>query len=125
MNKYSLQARCVILSTDIKNKKQYVLSLENENIVFPVFNFDDDETFQDKESKVIEFLRKYVYVSQLELIPQIINFDKKEKDDIVNITYGFVINHTNNINNCFWYEFQYDVPNIYSNLLFEVTQNLK
>jgi hypothetical protein len=125
MNKYNIQARCVILSTDIKNQKQYVLSLDSEKIIFPTFVFDKDDCFINKESQIIEFLRHYVYVSQLELIPQIINFDKTEDTDTINITYGFVVNYTDSINSCSWFEFKYDVPNEYSLLLFEVTQNLK
>lgn len=127
-NKYNINIHCVVLSTDIPNNKQFVLSLSNNAIEFPSFACNND-FLNNPEEYLIQHLKQYIFVNDIELWSQIINIDHKyisSSDDTVNIIYGFITTKTSSIGNgACWFEFSYQEPNPYSNILFEVTQKLK
>lgn len=127
-NEYKLKINCVVLSTDIPNNKQFVLSLSKNEIDFPAFECSA-EFLQDKEKYLVRYLKKYIFVPEVELMPQIIGIDTQyisSSKNTINIIYGFITSKTSSISNdvC-WFEFDYHKPNLYSNILFEVTQKLK
>jgi hypothetical protein len=128
MNKYNIYINCIVLSTDIHNNKQFVLSLSKDEIQPPQFECNID-FLNSSEKYLIEFLKKYIFVHDMELLPQLISLNYKNItsfDDPINIVYGFITNKTNNINDSvYWYEFDYTKPNIYNRILLEVTQKLK
>jgi hypothetical protein len=124
-NKYTISIQCVVLSTDISNNKQFVLSLSKDQIEFPSFECNSD-FLNDTEEYLIQYLKKYIFVNDVELLPQIINLDTKYISNNINIIYGFITTKTSSIGNgANWFEFSYQQPNPYSNILFEVTQKLK
>jgi len=124
-NKYTISIQCVVLSTDISNNKQIVLSLSKDQIEFPSFECNSD-FLNDTEEYLIQYLKKYIFVNDVELLPQIINLDTKYISNNINIIYGFITTKTSSIGNgANWFEFSYQQPNPYSNILFEVTQKLK
>lgn len=127
-NKYTINIQCVVLSTDIANNKQFVLSLSKDQIEFPSFQCDSN-FLNDTEEYLIQYLKQYIFVSDIELLPQLINLDTKyisNNDDTINIIYGFITTKTSSIgSDANWFEFDYQQPNPYSNILFEVTQKLK
>jgi hypothetical protein len=124
-NKYTISIQCVVLSTDISNNKQFVLSLSKDQIEFPSFECNSN-FLNDTEEYLIQYLKKYIFVNDVELLPQIINLDTKYISNNINIIYGFITTKTSSIGNgANWFEFSYQQPNPYSNILFEVTQKLK
>jgi hypothetical protein len=117
-----------VLSTDIPNNKQFVLSTSEDSIEFPNFVCNSD-FLNNPEIYLANFLKKYIFVNDTELLSQLVSIDTKyisDNNDRVNIIYGFITTKTNSINkNVNWFEFSYQQPNQYSNILFEVTQKLK
>lgn len=127
-NQYTISINCVVLSTDITNNKQFVLSLSKDSIEFPNFLCDND-FLDNQEIYLSKFLKKYIFVNEAELMPQLICIDSKyisDNKDRINLVYGFVTSKTTSISDDVnWFEFSYQEPNPYSNILFEVTQKLK
>lgn len=132
MNKttnFTLKINCLVIGTDIKNGKQYILSTDSNEIMFPVFELDNT-TKLDVEKSVISYLNNYIMCNELELMPQIITlhseaFPKTKKKNVINSVYASVVNKDSQINNCYWIEFNFSEPIIYSNLIFEAIQKLK
>jgi hypothetical protein len=123
---FHIKLNCIVFGVDIALNKKCILSLEEENIVFPNFKINSDN-INDIEKTIITNLKEYVFVSDLELIPQLINIHSKNlsKDtNTVEVVYGFIINHTLNINNCYWIDFNPIKENPLSPVLFEVMQKL-
>lgn len=117
----------VILTTDIVNNKQYVLSLSDQEIIFPELGCDD-KCFQHIELCLIDNIKKYLTVNnELELLPQIINlYPSPTKENSIDIIYGFLVTKTKLDNNGHWYEFSYkDLQTKKNQILFEVTHKLK
>lgn len=127
-NKYFVNINCVVLSTDIAHNKQYVLSLRNDEIEFPSFECNN-QFLENAESYLIQYIKKYIFVSDFELLSQLININQQQTqndESIINIVYGFLTKKTINISSdVHWFEFDYYKPNKYNNILLEVTQKLK
>jgi hypothetical protein len=126
---FKVNINAVVFATDIPNNKKYILSTKDTDLEFPHLILDIDK-LSSLNSVLVNYLKQYVFVSDLELLPQIINLhssDIKNEDQTptLNVIYGFIVNYTNSINNCYWIEFDYLKPIQYSNLIFEVIQKLK
>lgn len=125
---FTVKINYVVFSTDIPNHKQFVLSLSDAQIEFPslILNF---ELKRDLEKSIIEYIKQYIFVSELELIPQLIKLDAStidpNSDSVLNIVYGFLVEHTTQINDCYWQEFNYTTSNKFSHILFETIQKLR
>ena len=125
---FSIKIAYAVLSTDIPNNKKYILSTTEDNISLPLLDYTEDFVNINLESKVIEYLKNFIIVSELEMIPQLISFNdilfpnKEEKTTY--ILYGFIVSHVPSLNNCYWKEFDYLKPNEYNNIIFKVIQNL-
>lgn len=127
MNEFKVNIHCVVFSTNITANKRYVLSLTTDNITLPSLHVTK-ELLSNLENNIVNYLKSHVYVSDLELLPQIItlNSDQIESDNnTLNVVYGFVVNYTESINNAYWIEFDYFKTIPYSHLLFEVIQKLQ
>lgn len=129
MNNFQVNLNCVVFSTNVALNQRLVLSLDKDKIVFPSLQLNND-IIKDIPQHLINFLKQYVFVNDLSLLPQLINIHteilKNESDEsILNVVYGFIIEHTSSLNNAFWIEFQFLQEQPYSNLLFEVIQKLR
>jgi hypothetical protein len=126
-NKYNINILCVVLSTNIINNKQFVLSMSSDQIKLPTFECNPD-FLNNTNVFLINYLKQYIFVSDIELLPQIINIENKHncKDDTINIVYGFITKNTASVGGgAQWLEFSYQQPNLYSDILLEVTNKLK
>lgn len=127
-NKYAIKIHCLVFGTNISLNKKYILSLNDKEIVLPNLYLTNDN-ISSIENSLIQYLRQYIFVNELELLPQLISLHSvyidNVEDNTLNVIYGFVVNHTININNAYWYEFDFLEPTKYSNLLFEAIQKLK
>lgn len=125
---FIVKINCVVLSTQIDLNRKFILSTNPERIELPTITVDK-EFLIDIEKNIVGFLKQYLFVNDLELLPQIINLHStaiESEDNILNVIYGFIVGYTNNIDNdkCHWIEFDYLEPIPYSSLIFEVTQKL-
>ncbi|MFM7795448.1 MAG: hypothetical protein ACKO7N_01650 [Candidatus Nitrosotenuis sp.] len=129
MNNFKVNLNCIVFSTNITLNQRLVLSLDKEKIIFPSLYLNSDN-LNHLDDTLIQFLKQYVFVSDLELLPQLISLDNSilnndPNNATLNVVYGFIVNHTNSLNNAFWVEFQLLKEQPYSNLLFEVIQKLR
>jgi hypothetical protein len=122
-----VKVNCVVLGTDISNNKQYILSLDDKEIVFPHL-YIDSKNKENIELHITDLLKSHMFISELELMPQIISLNSNyiiaAKNEI-NTIYGFVVKHTISIDKAHWIPFDYSQANPYSNLIFEVIQKLR
>lgn len=128
INALNVKAHCVVLGTDLKHNKKYVLSTIQDDITFPFVELNH-ESISSLNTTLIDFLHKKIgYVSEIELIPQIINLHSPHistsNANDLNVIYGFVIDYQPNLQDWFWVEFQDLQPVQYSNIIFEVIQKL-
>jgi hypothetical protein len=125
---FNVNAHCVVLGTDIRNNKKYIVSTASEEIIFPNKPLDKTSVLS-LNSTLVNFLHdKIKYVSDIELLPQLINLHSKDIDssdeNTLNVIYGFVIDYQPNLQDWHWVEFQDLQPVKYSNIIFEVIQKL-
>lgn len=126
---FKIKVHSIVIGTDLKNNKQYILSMDPSEIVFPSFYLDNSNNTNTYNS-VVEFLKNYVATNELELMPQLITLndivlsDKKSKNTI-NSVFSSVINYSDQINNAHWIEFDFLQENKYSNLIFQTIHQLK
>lgn len=124
---FNVKIHCVVFSTNINQNKRYILSLEDKNIVFPSFDLIEAQLV-DLDKTIIDFVKGLVFVSDLELLPQIITLHSptlSNNPQDINVIYGFIINHTESINNSHWVEFELLKEQQLSPVLFEVIQQLR
>ena len=123
-NTFHVKLYCVLLSTDIPNNKQYILSSKKDEIEIPYFDLDA-VMLTNLDSDILAKMKELIFVSDIELIPQLISMHNsylETKERTLNVVYGFLVKHTGNINTekVFWQEFNYLTPNKYSNLIMQV-----
>lgn len=126
-NIFKVKINCVVFSTNINLNQRFILSLKNDTIALPSFNLVE-EHLENIEYEIIKFLKEFVFVNDIELLPQLININSKvlSKDNQeLNILYGSLIKHTENLNNCYWVPFDLLKEQPYSTLIFEVIQKLR
>lgn len=126
---FKVRIYCVVLSTDIPNNKQYILSSSKDSIEIPYFNLESS-MLDNLEFDIISKMKELIFVSDIELLPQLISLNSSQLEIIensLNTVYGFLVKYTTNINSdkVYWQEFNYLTPNKYSNLIMQVIQNLR
>lgn len=126
---FKVRIYCVLLSTDIPNNKQYILSSSKDSIEIPYFNLESS-MLDNLEFNIIAKMKDLIFVSDIELLPQLISLHSSQLEIIensLNTVYGFLVKYTTNINSdkVYWQEFNYLTPNKYSNLIMQVIQNLR
>lgn len=124
---FNIIIQYVILSTDIAQNKKYVLSLDNEKIRLPYLKCDKSN-IENINIEIINHIKNFIYLSDMELIPQIVSFNDSsipnKTDNTAYIIYGFLVRFTPSINSCYWKEFDYFKPNEFTQLIVKVIQNL-
>lgn len=126
---FEVKLNLVVLATDLPTSKKYILSLEENNIVLPVLHPSKKDTL-NINTYVIDYLQSLKVSSHnIILVPQIICLDSKYIDtnntNVLNAVFGFVVDYSTEIINAHWVEFDYAVPNQYSNLIVEVVQKIQ
>lgn len=129
IDKFAFKCYLVLISADIANSKQYVLSTQKDALEIPNLNLKKDN-IDNIEQHLISYMRDLIFVSDLELIPQIISINNKnvkKNSSEVCVVYGFVVGFTNSINTpkAHWFEFSYEDYTQYSDMIVEVIRKLK
>lgn len=126
---YNINLNCVVFSTNITLNQRLILSINKNEIVLPCLSLNNAILSDGIQDSLIKFLKQYVFVSDLELLPQLISMHssiiESENNNTINAVYGFLIKHTESINNAFWLQFEILKEQKYSPLLFEVIQKLR
>jgi hypothetical protein len=121
---FNINIKPIILTTRIDINKRYILSA-SENVWTPILLNVEDNMLDNLEQQIITMLKNFIFVNDLELLPQIISVKpNKEQPNTIDLIYGFLVNYTESLNNCFWVEFNLDEEKEYSLLILEVIQNL-
>jgi hypothetical protein len=129
MNDFKVKLNFVVLTTEIEKNSQYILSTNSSEIVLPIVNLEE-QWLGNLELNIIDYLKNnHVFVSDMDLLPQIISIDSKnieKEDNTLNIVYGFIIPYSKNLSDkSHWISFDYINPTKYSGLIFEVIQKLR
>lgn len=127
--KFNIIANLVVICANLHNGKKYILSLNNNDIKLPSLELDKDKLLVLNRT-LMDYLKSLNIGNDNMsiLIPQIISLDSthiESDSESINVVFGFLVDYYSNINNCYWIEFDYGIPNKYSNLIFEVVQKLQ
>jgi hypothetical protein len=121
---FNINIKPIVLTTRININKRYILST-SENLWSPILIQLEESMLNNLEEKIVTTLKSFIFVNDLELLPQIISVKQnKEQPNTIDLIYGFLVNYTENLNNCFWVEFDLAEEKEYSLLILEVIQNL-
>jgi len=125
---YNINLYCVIISINYQNNVIYVLSTDEHNLTFPKIEVNNTVLSNPQES-FNQLLKTYLpEADEVEFFSQFIKLHETEldtKDDTMNCVYGFIINHVQKMNNCFWLSVNFKENDPYHVLLLEVIQKLK
>jgi len=125
---FEVKINLVVLSTDLPTNKKYILSLSPDEIILPTLSPSKKDTININKY-VIDYLQSLKVSSHnIILVPQIISIDSKYIDsntETLNPVFGFVVDYFPNIIDSYWNEFDYTIPNKYSNLIVEVVQKIQ
>jgi hypothetical protein len=130
MSSFNINLNFVILTTEVEKNLQYILSTDSSEIVLPTTQLES-EWIDNLELSIIDYLKKnYIFVSDYDLMPQIISINSKHiektSENTLNIVYGFIVPYSKNLSDqAHWIKFNYLDPIKYSNLIFEVVQKLR
>jgi hypothetical protein len=111
------------------NNSLYVLSTEENTLNFPKI-IADNSVILDPQYAFNILLKSYLpETNEVEFFSQFIKLHDPVLDacenNYINCVYGFIINHTQKLNNCFWHTFKLGTDNKYHDLLLEAVQKLK
>lgn len=124
---YKVRIHFIILTTDIPQNKQYILSLNKDSIELPSIYVDESNDKQINDS-ALEYLQKLVLLDKFQLMPQLISLNETTlpnvESDTLNVVYGSVTKFSPSLNNCYWYEFNYFMPNNYNDAIIKTVQKL-
>jgi hypothetical protein len=126
LKSFKLKAQCVAITTKIEEQKVYILSISENDIIFPTLDIDK-KNIGDLDKTVIENMKHFLMTNDLELAPQIIKIVPNEDNpNMIDIIYGFLIKEDIKYFNSYWINFNYQQPDSkHANLIFEVMQKLK
>lgn len=127
IEKFAIKTHLIILTTNLSQHKKYILSTDPNEIIVP-YIYLESKGLENLEKHIIEKAQSLVFVSELELLPQLISLHSEHippSQGEINTVYGFVISKVDNLNDSYWIEFDYFTPNKYSNIIFETVQKLK
>lgn len=130
MSNFHIKLNFVILTTDAESSSQHILSTNSSTILLPSIELHS-EWVDSLDSNIINYLKnEYIFVSEYDLLPQIISINskhiEKENDNTLNMVYGFVVPYSKNLSDqSYWIKFDYTNPVKYTGLIFEVIQKLR
>lgn len=125
---FAIKLNLVVLATDLPTNKKYILSLSPDEIILPVLHPSKTDVL-NINNYVVDYLQSLKVSSHnIVLVPQIVCLDSKYIDSdttTLNPVFGFVVDYNIDIVNSYWNEFDYAIPNKYSNLIVEVVQKIQ
>jgi predicted RNA-binding protein with EMAP domain len=125
---YNINLYCVIISINYQNNIIYVLSTDEHSLTFPKVEVDNT-TLSNPQESFNQLLKTYLpEADEVEFFSQFIKLHERRldtKDNTINCVHGFIINHVQKMNNCFWLRVNFKEDDAHHELLLEVIQKLK
>lgn len=121
---FKVNLQCIVLTSEIEKNKKYVLTKQKDIWDPPILELNSDWDFVNFDTQIIKKMKELIFVNDLELLPQIISIKKYSDDNILDIIYGFIVNYSESLSDCYWLEFDLLQEKEYSGILFEVIQKL-
>lgn len=121
---FKVNLQCIVLTSEIEKNKKYVLTKQKDIWDPPILELNSDWGFVNFDAQIIKKMKDLIFVNDLELLPQIISIKKYSDDNILDIIYGFIVNYSESLSDCYWLEFDLLQEKEYSGILFEVIQKL-
>ncbi|NBT09089.1 MAG: hypothetical protein EBS98_09845, partial [Chitinophagia bacterium] len=123
---FDIHISCVVFGVNPSLNKRCILSTKAEDIDLPNFKLSVDQASNINQA-IIDFLRQYVFVNELELLPQMININSptlKTEDHILQTVYGFIIDYKSSIDSskAQWIDFDPLQEHRLSPIIFETMQ---
>lgn len=126
--KFSLEACCVIVSTNLTDGKITILSVDNSKFTPPTLSIDE-ENIRNIRDTLVAYITGFLSIEPVYVVPQLISIEKRkerEELDTLSLIYGFLIPEQTSADNGYWLEFNYTNPQTeYANIVAEVIQKLK
>lgn len=125
---FNINAHCILFGVNERLNKRCILSTNQEEIVFPVLSFDESSILKINES-IIAFLKNYIFVNELMLIPQVINLNSptlNQNTVTLEMVFGFIVDYNSSIDpsKAFWIDFDPMKESKLSPIIFETIQKL-
>jgi hypothetical protein len=127
-DKFSIVLNCIVLGVDKSKGSQYILLNKDSKIPNILLDYQNYKININK--LYIDKIKELIYVSDLELMPQIISFNTDLlpcEETTINVVYASVVAYTKSIHDklALWKEFKFDETNDYSELIVDVIQKIK
>lgn len=125
---FNINIHCVVFGVNVSLNKKCILSTDSKEIIFPKFILENNES-QNINENLIKFLKQYIFVNNLELLPQIINLNHtslNKEPNTLDIVYGFIIDYNSSIDTTkvHWIDFDILKEQPLSLVIFETIQKL-
>lgn len=125
---FNINVHCIVFGVNELLNKRCILSTNNKEITLPSFELNT-ENIKEINKAIISFLKTYIFINELILIPQIININCKDlnkEPNTLDMVFGFVIDYNSSIdnNNVFWLDFDPLMEHRLSGIIFETIQKL-
>jgi len=125
---FIINVHCIVFGVSTLLNKRCILSLNKDEINFPKFKLETKDIKNINQS-IIDFLKQYIFVNDLVLMPQIINLNSpilNNEENALDIVFGFIVDYQSSLNKdlVHWIDFDPMVENKFSTVLFETMQKL-
>lgn len=125
---FDVNINCVVFGVNASLNKRCLLSINFEDLQFPQFKLESSQIDNINQS-IINFLRQYIFVNELELLPQIISVNSSTlntTDSTLEMIYGFIVDYNSSIDSSKvrWMDFDPLTEHRLSTVIFETMQKL-
>lgn len=123
---FDINIYCIVFGVNEPLNKKCILSTSKEDIQFPKMVL---ENLDKINNQITSFLKEFIFVNDLVLIPQIISLHSpllNEESNKLNIIYGFIVDYNSSIDTSKvqWLDFDPMVEHKFSPIIFETIQKL-
>lgn len=124
----NVNAHCVIFGVNPSLNKRCVLSTEKNDLKFPYLVLNENY-IDDIAENIIQFLKQYIFVNDLVLIPQLVTINSKplnSEPKTLDTVFAFIVDYNSSIDTskvC-WLDFNPLIEHKFSPTIFEAMQKL-
>lgn len=125
---FDINIHCIVFGVSPTLNKKCILSTHPQDLSFPCMILEDNH-LENIDNNIVAYLKKYIFVNDLVLLPQLITINHdtlKEKNNTLNVVYAFIVDYNSSIDNnqVYWIEFDLMKEHKLSRVLFETIQKL-
>jgi|688.fasta_scaffold05897_32 hypothetical protein len=125
---FNVKIHCIIFGVNEKLNKRCILSVRPDDIELPYLTLDETN-YSDLNENLVKFLKEYIFVNDLVLIPQFTTINSKilnTEPNTLDVVFAFIVDYTSNIddNKVYWLNFDPLIEHKLSPIIFEAMQKL-